>query len=120
MTNGESVESLPNPPWEWQQADLLQALIDNEIAEDLHLEYKTNGQQRPFPKSVYPALLFKVRANPIAKAATAIMIMGQIVIRERRLILASLHCEALVRFHLLRISPADSQAIRIPLAALWL
>ncbi|TET13511.1 MAG: ATP-binding protein [Dehalococcoidia bacterium] len=54
LTNGESVESLPNPPWEWQQADL-QALIDNEIAEDLHIEYKESRLLAREPQSAKDA-----------------------------------------------------------------
>ena len=37
----ESIVPLSRPPWEWEQPDL-QALVDNNIPEDLHLEYKAS------------------------------------------------------------------------------
>lgn len=54
LTNVERVWSLPNPPWEWQQADL-QALIDDEIAEDLHIEYKESRLLAREPQSAKDA-----------------------------------------------------------------
>lgn len=50
MTKGESVWPLPNPPWEWQEENLKE-LISNEIAEDLHIEYKESRLLAREPQS---------------------------------------------------------------------
>lgn len=82
MIKGESVESLPTPPWEWQQADL-QALIDNEIAEDLHTEYKESRLLAREPQSTKDACV-----GTLTKAVSAfnnsdggVIVIGM---RERR------------------------------------
>lgn len=50
MTKGERVWLLPNPPWEWQEENLRE-LISNEIAEDLHIEYKESRLLAREPQS---------------------------------------------------------------------
>lgn len=46
----ESIGSLPKPPWEWEQVDL-QELVDNNISEDLHIEYKDSRLLAKTPQS---------------------------------------------------------------------
>lgn len=46
----ESIVPLPKPPWEWEQLDL-QGLVDNNIPEDLHIEYKVSRLLAKTPQS---------------------------------------------------------------------
>jgi phenylpyruvate tautomerase PptA (4-oxalocrotonate tautomerase family) len=46
----ESILPLPRPPWEWEQLDL-QELVDNNIPEDLHIEYKASRLLAKTPQS---------------------------------------------------------------------
>lgn len=46
----EGIWPLPRPPWEWKEEDLLE-LITNEIAEDLHIEYKESRLLARDPQS---------------------------------------------------------------------
>ncbi|OGN94139.1 MAG: hypothetical protein A2Z75_04130 [Chloroflexi bacterium RBG_13_50_10] len=52
----ESIVPLSKPPWEWEQLDL-QALVDNNIPEDLHTEYKASRLLAKTPQSAKDACI---------------------------------------------------------------
>ncbi len=52
----EGIVPLSKPPWQWEQLDL-QALVDNNIPEDLHTEYKSSRLLAKTPQSAKDACI---------------------------------------------------------------
>jgi len=79
----ESIASLPKPPWEWEQLDL-QALVDNTIPEDLHIEYKASRLLAKKPQSAKDACIRQLTKEVSAfnNADGGVIVIGVEEIKE--------------------------------------
>ena len=69
----DSIVPLSRPPWEWEQLDL-QAIVDNNISEDLHTEYRASRLLAKTPESTKDAYIRQdvstIDSNPANQSYT--------------------------------------------------